>query len=311
MSKPKVLFVTEKYCGQNPKYGLTNSFHNLFGSLESTGKAEVVNLFLEDHAKDHPGKRCGSRMVKMAEEAALVVLTITRVSPSPRFHFIGKLRCPSVSIFFDYVGPSNKAIAELMLPYITANVVLDTHKIESEMPEKFLSLWTPQDPGLFYDPDFVRDIDISFIGTVKGRKDRLEGIAALREAGINIYVDGGQRENLLSPEKYAEITQRSKIVVNWDGNRNHTQLKGRIFEATLCGAMLLESSNDEVLRYYTPYEEFIPFDTAEDLVYKVQRYLKFDDERQRVALAGYRKATENYNAENWWKVVFEKCEIDI
>jgi spore maturation protein CgeB len=137
-------------------------------------------------------------------------------------------------------------------------------------------------------------------------------LKALEQAGIKVHVTGGQREERVAPEMYAEIMQRSKIVLNWSGNRDKQQLKGRIFEATLCGAMLMESSNDEIVRYFAPYEEYVPFDSnTDDLVYKVSKYLKHEEDRLRVATAGYKRATKEYNAHRWWQKVFDRCGIPI
>ena len=83
-------------------------------------------------------------------------------------------------------------------------------------------------------------------------------------------------------------------------------MQGRIFEATLCGAMLLESDNPETELWFEPMVDYVPFVNETDLVEKAKYYLEHDDERERIASNGHQKAKKMYNCERFWTIVFKQ-----
>ncbi len=136
---------------------------------------------------------------------------------------------------------------------------------------------------------------------------RFAGISALRSNGIDVHQTGGQREYRLPVDEYARIHMRSKIALNFCYHHNgETQMKGRVLEVLLCGAMLLEEKNGETAKLFEPMIDYVPFSDEKDLVDKVKYYLAHDDEREEIAINGHQKAKEKYNGEVWWKTVFEK-----
>jgi len=199
------------------------------------------------------------------------------------------------------------------LQYVDLNIVLHSSYMKKTRDlEKFIHMWVPQDPRIYYNPDIKRDIDISFMGSTAERipgyyVDRRNGINALRSNGIDIYKSGGQREHRVSVNEYANIFMRSKIALNfcW-GWGNSIQAKGRIFEATLCGAMLLEADNPETSLWFEPMVDYIPFNDEKDLVKKAKYYIEHDSEREKIAESGYRKAKEKYNNNIFWNTIVNR-----
>ena len=50
--------------------------------------------------------------------------------------------------------------------------------VPENQPEKYLTLWEPQEPRLFSNPNLKWDVGISLVGSISGRPDRLAGINA-------------------------------------------------------------------------------------------------------------------------------------
>jgi hypothetical protein len=159
-----------------------------------------------------------------------------------------------------------------------------------------------------------RDIDLLFMGGVAGYKNqRAKGIDALKANGIEISVLGGRGgEGKLSNEEYARSVKRAKIVLNWSRHISGRwyQAKGRIFETTLAGSMLLCEDCAAVNRWFEPYVDYVPFTGDDDLVEKARYYLANEDERLQIAQNGHEKALQFYRAEVIWgnrlKVLDEK-----
>src|SRR5262249_8833567 len=126
-----------------------------------------------------------------------------------------------------------------------------------------------------------------------------------------VFQSGGEREQNLSVREYAAVHQRSRIVLNfaktgWEGG---IQVKGRVFEATLCGALLLEEANVQIKKWFEPGKDYVPFLALDDLVEKVHYYPGHEDERARIARNGWKKATRLYNARRFWGRVLELANL--
>ena len=315
--KPHVVFISEKWCDCRPEMGLTNSFHNLFGSLESTDLASYSNIFFDEWNIKY-GQKCDEEVLKQGLEADLVVVTpLNGIHHLPNLQTFGKIKdagVPVVAIHFDSISPKNLAYADSMLPQINFNVVLDSGISYSNSlhSNRYVPLWTPQDPRIFYNPNKERDIAISHLGTTEGRPERENSLNFIGSRDIKVYSRGGQRKDNIPIEEYADILQRSLITLNWCENSSFKQLKGRIFEAMLCGACLFESENEEIKKYFVENEDYVSFKgrNSEALAHMLRSYVDDRKEIERIAKNGYKKATANYNAENFWQTIFRKAGVN-
>lgn len=314
-TKPQVLFVAGKWCDCKPRYGLTNNEHNLFGSLEASGLATQKRFHFDEYYYRY--KHAGdAALVKLCLESRpdLLVLSWGPGSPyDPKLETLdvirNKMRIPIAAVWCDIVCPNEMAQAEELLPFVDLNVVFGSttvHLTKSQHPEKYLPTWVPQDPRIFYNPGWPRDIGISFLGGISNYPDRSAGLAALRAGGIKVHQAGGQREKRLSVSSYARIHMRSKIGLNFCLNAGYVQCKGRVFEILLCGAMLLEADNPETSVWLEPMVDFVPFSNEADLVQKARYYLEHDAEREGIAARGYGKAKERYTGGRFWKTILSK-----
>jgi len=323
-TKPHILFVTEKWCDPDyPEFGPANNEHNLFGSLESSQLATMERFYYDEYYQLH-GTFCDRALLTRCLDSKpdIIVLTSwskrTRLGPKlETLKLIGRdINIPIVPFWFDSVQSESMESSELLLPFIRLNVVLDSataYLQSTNNPNKYMSLWTPQDPRIFFNPDSVRDIDISFVGSINSYPDRVTGIESLKSAGLEVYQGGGQREDVLSVEAYAQTYRRSKIGLNFSRGRgdrpryaNSIQSKGRMFEITLCGATLFSDDNSEVRRWFEPMVDFVPFSDEEDLVRKVEYYLEHDGEREKIAGNGHLKAKNMYAGKIFWEKLLNK-----
>ena len=169
--------------------------------------------------------------------------------------------------------------------------------------------------GFFNNRDFFKeenikkDIDVSFIGTIKGRIGRQEYIDYLQQNGIDIRTYGWDSEcGVISHEKKVEIFNRSKIILNLAGlyekakalkkcqvKRRIKGSKDALFNAIFCGGFVLSE-------YYFGLENLFEFDKEiavfydkEELLEKVKYYLEHKHERESIADNGYKRATKDYN----------------
>ncbi len=305
-SRPSVLFVSvvpEEYVIE----------HYAWGSLESTGLATVhkyrggiAGLF-DYCAQTRPNFIALYAYHGLREQERMVIASI-----------IQTLGIPVVAQFSDTDPMWFPSIDSVLSA--GAHVVLQDRNdgeyrahcsaingYDESVASRIHSLWFPCDTRLFRDVGSVRNIGVSFAGTIEGaHRDRRVMLDALRNAGVPVEILGGNTpDTRVSIERYVDVLCRSKIVLNFSRSSHEThQLKGRVFETMLCGAMLLEQSNPETSRLFVDGKEYVSFATVDDLLEKVRYYLAHEDERAVIASAGHKAASEKYGPEQFWKTVF-------
>lgn len=306
----KILFIDLKWADGDPRCAPSTKTGNIWGALEASGLATQDKFFLDEYWNQHEFSVGPAIIARCIDTKPDLIVISPPIRPELRYlQKIRELKIPMIGVCGDSAHPIVRGWVEDALPYLEFCMVLDTQDAFSQTtdtPEKFFPMWAPRDGRIFNNPKVSRDIDISFAGNIGNFSDRVRGITALKENGVDVYQAGGYRENWLPLEEYASIYQRSKIALNFCYNTlGIAQCKGRVFETTLCGAMLLEAENKETSAWFEPMVDYVPFD-EKDLIEKVRYYLEHDSECTEIADRGYQKATEKYNGTLFWKVILEK-----
>ena len=307
----KVLFVTEKWADANPNMPITNSQHNLFGSLEASGLADYECIHYDEYFHTHHkpiDEFLVQKVIETHPDITIFCLLPHPTTYNPRnvtYEAIAK-HTKIVFVWPDATYEYIVKMADEVAPYTSLSVMWDCDK--TWYPgTKFLHLWTPQDPRIYYNANLVRDINVSFTGCpdYPDRKMYLQDLP--------IYITGGRKNAYKDINDYANILQRSKIVLNFSRSVDgYPQLKGRVFEVMSCGAMLMESSNDInwIDRWYIPDLHYVSFSNVTELKEKIQYYLVHEEDRVRIAQNGCRKTLECYNNVTWWMRVFQEAGVD-
>ncbi|MBC8127947.1 MAG: glycosyltransferase, partial [Gloeobacteraceae cyanobacterium ES-bin-144] len=147
------------------------------------------------------------------------------------------------------------------------------------------------DTSLANRPDMPKCFDVAFVGRLDlpGTKDeRLQMLALLEKR----YRMNDVRTPAFGDRLMATYNQ-AKIVVNIPVNGIFTNM--RLFEAMGSGALVL--TKDWGKGRFEPFTKGMHFDTYRDtneLLTKIDHYLKHDDERKNIATAGMREVMEKH-----------------
>ena len=315
--RPLFLVLRNKYCDGLEQYGPSNEEHDISSPLRSADVADTVEYHYDlDHSAGLFGD---SKLVSLVSRIRPDLIILGNYYPFdkrfPQLEVLKAIRwkcgIPMVALWADSYGDLKIEASAAMSGVVDLNILYDSEFLADHFPDKqnYLCLWSPRDFCVFFPGNGPRDISVSFAGSTGSYRDvRKPFLSYLEELNLPIYRAGGQREQLISVEEYAGILRRSKISLNFSyGAGGLHQLKGRVFEVMFSGALLLESENTEITRYFTPMVDYVPFDSKEDLSDKVRYYLQHEDERQQIALNGYTKATKQYNHEEFWSRVLAKA----
>lgn len=135
--------------------------------------------------------------------------------------------------------------------------------------------------------------DVAFFGQIGSYRDyRSHFLEALKQVECNSFLSINRvGTTTYSYSEMASVMSSSKIGVNFSSSVNgEKQLKGRVWETLLSGALLLEQENKQILEYFTPNLHFVFFDSPDALIAKVEYFLRNENERVRIAKAGQEHA---------------------
>jgi spore maturation protein CgeB len=162
--------------------------------------------------------------------------------------------------------------------------------------------------------------DVTFVGQVYGNRRRV--ISRLREAGIEAHAWGFGWENArLSQEQMISLFSQSKVNLNLTAasrqgplsflpwKRKTEQIKARNFEVSGCGGFLLSGRADDLERYYELGQEIVCFDNTRDLIAKARYYLAHEEERARIAEAGYLRTLRDHTYEQRFHEIFARLGL--
>ena len=308
-----ILLLLDKYKGGDPRRGTVD--YNTFlleTAIDYLGQDKVIPFFQDEIVL--AGEDLCQKLIDViyASCPKYIVVNPGWVDPdrSVSIEFLvclaEMIRFPLALVSTDSVWEINQWRAEKLISHAFLHICLDSSVFISSTshPEKVVGPFHTAYTPIFQDLNKTRDIEVSFVGSMY--PDRKEYGEFLLANHVNLCFTGGQVEDQgVSTQDYVDILQRSKIVLNFNGQANATltQVKGRVFEATLCGALLFSSECTETNKMFCPYEEFIPFSSKEDLLSKIRYYLVKQDEFETIRKAGNFRAQKEYTGKTFWHFI--------
>lgn len=161
--------------------------------------------------------------------------------------------------------------------------------------------------GDYHPAGLKRTIDVSFVGHCK-KNDREDYLKYLIKNGIDVRTFGdGSVGGFVEQNKISEIFLMTKINLNFTKLDTTSWLnydeplvnkikgfKGRPIEIAMTKSFCLSEYSPAIEKIFKPGLEIEFFYSKEDLLEKVEYYLKHEKEREEIACCAYKKAIENY-----------------
>lgn len=157
--------------------------------------------------------------------------------------------------------------------------------------------------------------DIIFVGQYTKRRESF--LKPLVSLGLKIWgYEGWQNSSLSSCyqgrlsnldevlQKYREAKINLNIVTGEEGIPVKT-VNLRVFEVCGVGGFLLNWHKEPIDDFYKDGKEIVNFKNSEDLLKKVKYYLQHEKEREKIALAGWRRTVRDHTFVKRFKKMFE------
>lgn len=154
------------------------------------------------------------------------------------------------------------------------------------------------------------EADICFVGTLLPERQRAIG-KILREGldiGVWGYIPRGAKldDELVGiyggeawGEKAVRIYNASKIALNLVHESMKAGGNMRTFEIPACGVMQMTNKCES--KWYKDGEELVLFNGENEMIKKIDYYLKEDEKRERIARAGYRRTHKQHTYKDRFK----------
>jgi spore maturation protein CgeB len=159
-----------------------------------------------------------------------------------------------------------------------------------------------------------RFIDASYCG---GKSECREiDLTKIAMSGIKlkVYGNGWSKDSCLTDViDYVALINATKVNIALstdvvDGKKC-LQVKGRDFEIPMAGGFLLTQYNEELKPLYKFGKEIETYKTIDDLISKAKYYITHDRERERIALAGNKRARREHTTICRWKQILKQVKL--
>lgn len=184
-------------------------------------------------------------------------------------------------------------------------------------------------PNIYKSYDVPQEFDVTFVGQAYG--DRPSYVGDILDAGIDIRVWGpgwdrcidrrkklpaGRVGGILSDEELILMYSRSKINLGFstcgsthESERRIVQIRLRDFEVPMSGGFYLVEYIEELEEFFEVGKEIVCYEGLDDLVKKIRYYLRHEDERKAIAMAGRRRCLHDHTWHKRFETAFRQMGL--
>lgn len=143
------------------------------------------------------------------------------------------------------------------------------------------------------------------------RIDLLDAVAGNHMVDFFTYYEDFTLPNVCNhgPVDYCDemphIFRRSRINLNITLRGMKSGIPLRAFDIMGCGGFLLSNFQADFLDFFVPGEDFVYYESKEDLLQKIDYYLDHEEERQAIAKNGHDKVAEGHTYRHRIREMFD------
>lgn len=113
------------------------------------------------------------------------------------------------------------------------------------------------------------------------------------------------RGSVSSLDGMPKVFKCSKINLNFTAKGIQSGASLRVFDVLGCGGFLISNYQQELSELFVDGKELVLFESEQDLMEKVDYYLKHDEVRQEIAQNGYQKVKQEYSYQKRLEIMLE------
>jgi spore maturation protein CgeB len=328
MTPMRILYVAMKHDYGDPRRGLSFEETNFRSSLEGMGHSLSAFDFMERARLDGVARMRSDLITLAAEtkpELAFFFLFTDQLDTQTIEAVGQKGGCPTVNWFADDHWRFED-FTRHMAPAFDLAVTTDPDSLPKygllANTRVHLSQWACNRYAYGRVTTELKR-DVTFVGQPHG--DRRQTVAQLEGAGIPVECWGfGWPSGQLEHAEMVDLFASSRVNLNLSNSSEvpglkaqlrrllhfnpppprPPQIKGRNFEVPGCGGFLLTERLPHLERYFELDREVAVYDGVDDLIDKVAYWSEHDEERARVADAGYQRVMAEHTYDHRFAKIF-------
>lgn len=195
------------------------------------------------------------------------------------------------------------------LSWTSARVACEWYLVEGGNP-----VYLPEgcDPALYRPLDAPRDVPVSFVGSLYGRRARV--VRLLRRCGVPLQAFGeGPGTTFLQESDKVRLFNRSVINLGlgWASHSDAiTNVKGRDFEIPCTGGgVYLTTYNADLAQHFDIGREILCYGNDFELVELIRHYLVRPEEAAAIARAGRQRCLREHTWRHRFETILKMAEI--
>jgi len=331
VKKKRVLYTALKYPYAKPSLGLSYEYYNILDSLRQIKTLEVVEFDWVTLFKKHGRRKMNELLFQKVKtyKPDLVFFSIFREEFNKEVVREISSRTLTYNWFCDDLWRFD-TYAKNWAPCFSHISTLNEEvvpKYKSIGYERVVVTQPACNPRMYQKLKVKKMWPVSFVGQTHSNRKRI--VTELKRRNIKIATWGqGWRNGVVSFGKMVKIFNQSKININFtdtsfsfrfgrflpwffqpiniESSMPTTILNGRVFEVPMCGGFLLTDSARNLEKCFDIGKEIVVYDSLEDLVEKINYYLKNDKKRDKIAKAGHERAQKDHTYKKRFTEIFER-----
>jgi spore maturation protein CgeB len=331
----RILYVGMKYDYGKPEQGYSFEHHNFFDSLVNMGNDIIYFDFMtlmQQHGRDW----MNDRLLEVAkEEKADLMFTVLFKDELDR-KVVKKISSSTDTVTLNWFCDDHWRFDNFSrdwapcFDYVVTTAASALPKYERIGYENVIKSQWACNHFSYKKLDLPLDHDVTFIGQPHGNRRMI--IRAIKDAKIDVLTWGnGWESGRVTQEEMIKIFNRSRINLNLSNSSNHIllsklrallklngnerlskhndQIKGRNFEIPGCGGFILTGKADNLEDYYTDGKDIVCFETVNDIIGKINYYIENDDDRKKIADAGYKRTLSEHTYVHRFNDIFARAGL--
>ena len=205
----------------------------------------------------------------------------------------------------DYTNGYVNGLIQAQMQVFGYNFIYDT------LPESVIREIAAADPEFYKGQDVFLDTDRylaahQYIGMKLANVERVSILSALsKRFNVSLYTrsdisclpDVHAKGSANTLTEMPKIFHASKINLNMTMRPIETGLSLRIWDVLGCGGFLISNYQAEIPEYFEIGKDLEVYESTDDLINKIDYYLRHDEERIKIAINGYEKVAKYHTYE--------------
>lgn len=334
----KLLYSVIKYDYNDKSRGLDLSYNHMYKSFLKIPGLEVIHFDCCDFNNKKIKKEKNKQLIELVEkekpDLLFHVAYTDQITPDTLKYIKNNTKTTTMNWFCDDTWRFDSFTKEWCW-YFDYSITMGPDNVDKYLSIDYknviISQWA-------INPDYCPKLnlpyrfDVSFVGQPHGNRRQI--MKKLKKAGINVvYFGHGWKRNLfnnfwnsifdqfpdlkfnlgkITDEEMVNVFNQSKINLNLSNASvpgTPDQFKARNFEVPACGGFLLTGEIKHLEDYYEIGKELICFKNIEDMIDKIKYYLSHEDERIKIAEAGYKRTIRDHTYQKRFEDILRQIKL--